>query len=185
LDTNFLKKLNLDSHFFKASTLGLFKFSGVVIIRFLKILFRRRKNIEVIYLNYSDKHLFETSYIILNYHFKNAIWFSFGKHTTTEKHLKIFNLKNFEKEFDLVVYGFFRKKVFRLKFEPQQVLESDKLKTQFSNLDNDLFFKLFPQIYTSQIILNAKQIKTSIQNKKLQHQKIELQINNYNQTDFI
>lgn len=162
-----------------------FKFLGIIILRFLKILFRERKNIEVIYLNYSDNHLFESSYIILNYHFKNAIWFRFGKHKTTDKHIKIFNLKNFEKEFDLVVYGFFRKKVFRLKFEPQQTLLSDKFKTQFNHLDNDLVFKSMPNINTPRIVLATKQIKASIQNKKLQHQKIELQINKYNQTDFI
>lgn len=162
-----------------------FRFLGIIIFRFLKILFRKRRNIEVIYLNYSDNHLFESSYIILNYHFKNAIWFRFGKHKTTDKHIKIFNLKNFEKEFDLVVYGFFRKKVFRLKFDPQQTLVSDKFKTQFNHLDNDLVFKPMSNINTPRIVLATKQIKTIIKNKKLQHQKIELQINKYNQTDFI
>ncbi len=161
------------------------KFSGIITLRFLIILFRKRKNIEVLYLNYSDKHLFDSSYIILNYYFKNAIWFRFGKHKTTDKHLKLFNLKNFEKEFDLVVYGFFRKKVFRLKFEPQQTLVSDKFKTQFNHLDNDLVFKSMPKINTPSIVLATKQIKASIKNKILQHQKIELQINKYNQTDFI
>jgi len=160
-------------------------FLGIVMLRFLKILLRKRKKIEIIYLNYSDKHLFESSYIILNYRFKNALWYRFGKHRTTDENIKIFNLKNFEKEFDLVVYGFFRKKVFRLKFEPKNVLNTDKFKTQFNHLSNDLVIKTPPNFYRLPLLLKLNELKPNNVTIVLQHQKIELKTNKYNQTDFI
>jgi len=160
-------------------------FLGIVMLRFSKILLRKRKNIEVVYLNYSDRHLFESSFIILNYSFKNALWYRFGKHRTIDEDIKIFNLKNFEKEFDLVVYGFFRKKVFRLKFEPTNILKTDKFKTQFNHLTSDLEIKTSPNFYRLPLLLKLYELKTNNVAIVLQHQKIELKTNKYNQTDFI
>lgn len=170
----FLKKLNSDLHFFK-----------VVIARFLIILFRKRKNIEVLYLNYSDKHLFDTSYIVLNYHFKNAIWFRFGKHITTNKHLKIFNLKNFEKEFDLVVYGFFRKKTFLLKFESELKLETENFKTKLINLNSKIEFKDIPNFYRKPISIELMEMSPNFPKIKLQLETLKIKTNQYNQTDII
>jgi hypothetical protein len=161
------------------------RFFGIILVRFTKILFRRRKNIEIIYLNYSDKHLFESSYIILNYHFKNAIWYRFGKYRTTEKHIKIFNLVNFDKEFDLVVIGFFRKKVFRLKFEPSQTLVTENFKTEFQHLNNAFELKPTPDFYRLPLSIMLNEIKSSNSPIRMQKNKIELQTNKYNQTDFI
>lgn len=160
-------------------------FFKVVIARFLIILFRKRKNIEVLYLNYSDKHLFDSSYIILNYHFKNAIWFRFGKYKTTDKHLKIYNLKNFEKEFDLVVYGFFRKKSFRLKFEPKLKLENENFKTELLNLNNKIEFKDIPNFHRSPISIELMEISPNFPKTKVQLKTLKIKTNQYNQTDFI
>lgn len=160
-------------------------FFKVVIARFLIILFRKRKNIEVLYLNYSDKHLFHSSYIILNYHFKNAIWFRFGKYKTTDKHLKIFNLKNFEKEFDLVVYGFFRKKTFRLKFEPELKLEAENFKTELLNLNNKIEFKDILNFHRKPISIELIEKSTNIPKIKVQLETLKIKTKQYNQTDFI
>lgn len=161
------------------------KFFRIIVLRFFKILFRRRKSIEVLYLNYSDKHLFESSYIVINYHFKNALWFRFGKHITTEKHIKVLNLKNFDKEFDLVVYGFFRKAVFRLKFQPQNSLNSEQFSTSFNSLSNDLKFKATPSFLSTHIPVQLNEIKLNITGVMYQHKSISLKTNPYNQTDFI
>ena len=86
------------------------------------------------HLDYENNHLFENSYVVVNYRFRNALYYKFGNHKTLEKQIKIFNLKNFENEFDLIVYGFFRKKRYKLKFEPNLKLNTDDFKTSISNI---------------------------------------------------
>jgi hypothetical protein len=150
----------------------------VVIARFFLILFRKRREIELLYLNYDKEHLFETSYIVINYRFRNGIYYRFGKHLTLEKKIKIFNIKNFENEFDLVVYGFFQKKTCRIQFEPKLALNTDPFKATISNLTIKLIEQKLPKLAHSKIYSNIKQ---PIINTK----KIKIKNNSYNQNEYI
>ena len=122
------------------------QFLKVVVSRFFIILFRKRRDIELLYLNYDKEHLFETSYIVINYRFRNAIYYRFGNHKTLEKKIKILNLKNFENKFNLIVYGFFQKKIYQIQLEPQLVLHSDSYKTTISNLTIQLEKQAIPTL---------------------------------------
>ena len=114
------------------------QFFLIIVYRFCEILLRKNRSIELIYLDYTDKNIFDSGFIILNYRFRNALWYRFGNHKTLEKQIKIFNLKNLDKEFDLIVYGFFQKYRYKLKFEPQLTLNTDSFKIQFYQLFNPL-----------------------------------------------
>lgn len=160
-------------------------FSKVVVTRFFTILFRRRKRIEELYLNYSTEHLFNNSYVIINYRFRNAIWYRFGKYTTLEKQIKIFDLKNFDKEFDFVVYGFFRRKTYKLKFEPQLSLDNSSFKTSFSNLSLQLEEITIPKLSHSNIYCEIKTPIVSTSRIKLKQQTIRVSNTTYNQNEFI
>lgn len=123
-----------------------------MIARFFIILFRRKKTIEEIYLNYETKHLFDNSYLVINYRFRNAIYFRFANHKTLEKQIKIFNIKNFDNEFVLIVYGFFQKKVYKMQFDPQFSLNSNSFKTTIDNLslklgENKILELAYPNIH--------------------------------------
>lgn len=154
------------------------QFVFIVIVRFIKILFRWRKKIQLLHLDYETEHLFQNSFILINYRFKNALWYRFGKHKTLEKQIKIFNLKNLESGFDLIVYGFFQKKVYNLKFAPQLRLENSNFKTSFSNLTLKLEEK---------VLLKPKHsnIYCSIPKPIISNQNIEIKIDVYNQNEFI
>ena len=130
------------------------------------------------YLNYDKEHLFESSYIVINYRFRNAIYYRFGKHITLEKKIKIFNIKNFENEFDLVVFGFFQKKKYRIRFEPKLALNTDTFKAKISNLTVKLIEQKLPKLARPKIYSNIKQpiIKTK---------KIKINNNSYNQNEYI
>lgn len=156
-----------------------------IVGRFLKILFKRNKSIQCIYLDYSDRYLFQSGYVIVNYKFKNALWYKFGKYHTTQPSIKIFNLNNFDKEFDLVVYGVFRKKVYRLKFEPQHVLETKTFKTQIEKINREVNLKPIP-------ILNNKTINLKLGIVSLGHRDVSIKLNtikisstNFNLTDYL
>ncbi len=154
------------------------QFIKIVFYRFLIILFRKRKRIELLYLNYDKEHLFESSYIVINYRFRNAIYYRFGKHITLEKKIKIFNIKNFENEFDLVVFGFFQKKTYRIQFEPKLALNTDTFKATISNLTVKLIEQEMPKLAHPKIYSNIKQ---PIINTK----KIKINNNSYNQNEYI
>jgi len=163
----------------------IFQFSGIVTLRFLKILFRRNKNIETIYLNHPSKHLFKSSYIFLHYHFKNAIFYRIGRHMTIEKHLLILDQTHFEKEFKLVVYGFFRKKIISLKFEPKLSVNTANFKVNINNLSSKLAIRKEPTFRLKDITVQSVNFRPKQHTIKFQYRKIEIKTSNYNQSDFI
>lgn len=161
------------------------QFLKIVIARFLTLLFRRRKGIELLYLECNAEHLFDNSFIIINYQFKNAIYYKFGNHKTLEKEIKIFNLKNFDKKFNLTVYGFLRKKTYQLKFEPILTLESENFKTSFSNFDLKLERQYLPNL--SHPLFHFAIFKPIIECQKaeISNKKIIIKTNSFNQNEFI
>lgn len=151
----------------------------------MKILFRWRKGIELLCLDFATEHLFDSSFIVINYRFRNALFYRFGKHLTLEKQIKIFNLKNFESEFDLIVYGFFRTKTYKLKFEPQWRLENSSFKTSLSNLSLKLKHQPIPKLGRAAIFLTIDKPTIETPKVTIVHKTIKLEISTYNQNEFI
>jgi hypothetical protein len=123
-------------HFF----IYLFKklqFILIVALRFVKVLCRKSWKIQRLHLNYYDEELFDDNYLIVNYRFRNALFYRLGNQYIIEKQLKILNVENFDNTCDLVVYGIFTKKVYRLKFKYE--LNHAKLRPQprFNNPDTE------------------------------------------------
>lgn len=178
------KSQDLVSHYF---TLVFKKLQFILIIvgRFFKILFRKRKEIELLYLNYSTEYIFDNSLIIINYRFRNGLWYRFGKHKTLEKEIKIFNLKNFETEFDLVVYGFFQRKAFKLKFEPQLTINTQSFKTSLSNLSFEKVEKTIPALIQPHLYSNIRKPSLIASKIKVTNKPIIINNNTYNQNEFI
>jgi hypothetical protein len=171
---NLLNSLISELHFFK-----------IVATRFFIILFRRRKSIELLQLDYDEEHIFEKSYIVINYRFRNALYYRFGKYRTLQKQIKIFDLQNFDKEFDFIVYGFFQKKKYKLRFEPKLKLNSSSFKTTLLNLSLRLEEKPIPKLTPSLFFCVIKKpiiITTEI---KLNQTKIKISNTTFNQTDYI
>jgi len=151
----------------------------------MKILFRWRKGIELFRLDFATEHLFDSSFIVINYRFRNALFYRFGKHLTLEKQIKIFNLKNFESEFDLIVYGFFRSKTYKLKFEPQWQLNNSSFKTSFSNLNLKLEQQPVPKLGQPAIYLTINKPIIETPEIVIVHKTIKLKTSTYNQNEFI
>lgn len=149
------------------------------------ILFRKNKELVKLTLDFNTENQFENSYIIINYRFRNAIYYKFGKHITLEKEIKIFNLKNFENEFQLTVYGFFRKKSYKLKFEPKLTLENSNFKTFFLNLKNDFEFKTMPNLSTASFRVELLEIEIKPSKLKITPNRIVLKHETFNQNHFI
>lgn len=160
-------------------------FTRIVLVRLIIVLFKRKKNIELIKLNYETNILFKNSFIIIDYQFNNALWYSFNNKKTTEKNIKIFNLENTPPKIEIEVYGFFRKKKYSLKFEPTLKIENQSFKTNFSNLSLNLKENQIPQLTHSfiEISISKTEIKTS--KVTIENKVFNINHNNYNQSEFI
>ncbi|KOP36387.1 hypothetical protein DBB36_23605 [Flavobacterium sp. WLB] len=160
-------------------------FTKTVLARFFVILFKKNKNIELLKLNYETNCVFKNSFVIIDYEFNNALWYSFNNKKTLEKSIKIFNLENIFPNMDIVVHGFFRKKKYSLKLEPSLKIENQSFKTNFSNLSLNLKENHIPQLTHSsiEISISKPEIKTSKVNIK--NQALNLKHNTYNQNEFI
>jgi hypothetical protein len=153
--------------------------------RFFVILFRKRRTIELLNLDYDTDHLFDNSFIIINYRFRNAIYYRFGNHKTLEKQIKVFNIKNFDNEFDFVVYGFFRSKSYKIKFEPKLRLDTSNFKTVFSKLNLNLVEKTIPKLSHPDIYCEIKKPVAKPLKIKIKRAKIKISNTNFNQNEFI
>lgn len=156
-----------------------------ILKRFSIVLFRKRKSIQLLHLNYSDKHLFNNSIIIINYRFRNAIYYKFGNHSTVENQVKLFNVDKIKPEIKLTVYGFFRKQHYILKLEPENILIAKTFKTEFSNLNAELISKALPQNFSKDFTSEIPKITANLSDVILTIKSIKTKHNSFNQTDFL
>jgi hypothetical protein len=162
-----------------------FHFKLVVIARFFKIFFRRNKDIKELFLNYETEHLFDNSYLVINYRFRNALYYQFGDTKTLEKHIKIFDLKNCDKEIDFVVHGIFDSIPYKLTFEPQLALENSSFKTSFSNLNVKLSERTIPKLIHSKVNCHIKTPFITTPRIKIDQLSIRISKTTFNQNEFI
>lgn len=161
------------------------KFLATIIGRAFIVLFRKRKTIILLKLDYATEYLFDQSFLVVRYRFKNALWYSFGSHRTLEKQIKIFNLTNFEHEFLLTVHGFFQTKTFHIKLAPELIFDNSGFITKFYNLSLEFIQRESPVVMVPELEIKLTEIKTDIKIPKISINKIRVQNNTYNQTDFI
>ncbi|RZJ68710.1 MAG: hypothetical protein EOO50_00595 [Flavobacterium sp.] len=165
-------------------TLQKLRFGFIVLGRALKILFRFRKDIRLLQLNYAENHIFENSFQPVSYRFQNALWYKFDGRNTLEKELKIFNLPNAPKEFNLVVFGLFQKRTYRIKLNPTLRFDSHTFHVQAAFFDVEFL--------SMQIIQLPIEIKPTTPLFKIHELKVEvhipdisLQFTPYNQNGLI
>ncbi|HEU4495716.1 MAG TPA: hypothetical protein VFR70_01570 [Flavobacterium sp.] len=89
------------------------EFLGDVALRFLKVLFRSDKKIRMAYAQQSSYYSLGKNYIILSYHFQNALWYKIGHATTVKRKLAV-SAPDAPEVICIEVYGFFKKKTFKI-----------------------------------------------------------------------
>lgn len=90
-----------------------YEFVSHVVTRFFKIMLRSDKKIKMIYSDYSNKHSLGNEFYVLNFRFKNALWYEINNQRT-EKRQFVFSKNESPEMIEILVYGFFRKKTFRM-----------------------------------------------------------------------
>lgn len=150
----------------------------IVIIRFIKIAVESNRAIKLEYLNHNGDQLFGSSFLVIKYNFQNALYFKINNQTTFSYTPKVFNLSEITNPIEFVVYGFFQKQTYYIKFEPTMTLNSKSFNTSISNLNIE-------QNNPSNLILSIKNIQNKIISTKIKKQKIKILTNPFNQKEFI
>lgn len=163
------------------------KFSLIVILRFLKVLFRRKKSIHLSQLDFARKYHFDSSYLIIRYQFKNALWYNFkGLKKTTDREVIILNFNKITSfPIELIVHGFFRKEKYVIYAMPEKTLRNGSFKTTINGIsDLSLHIKTIDcSPKPMQVIVRKPPIKE--QSITIEHPEIQLHFSPYTQTDFI
>lgn len=157
----------------------------IVTTRFLKIVFKSNRGIQLVYLNHNADLLFESSFLVIKYNFQNALYFKINNQTTLSNTPKVFNLSEITNPIEFVVYGFFQKQTYYIEFEPTLTLNSKSFNTSISNLNIELN-------NPRNLILSMKNIQNKIKTPKVKNQRIKYNNQNikiltqpFNQKEFI
>lgn len=89
-----------------------YEFITAIFFRFFKILFRSDKRIKMVYINSSNYNSLGDDIIVLNYRFKNGIYYKVNGQST-EKFQMILHKNDISSVVDIVVYGLFSQKKYK------------------------------------------------------------------------
>ena len=168
-------------------TLGinLIKLYFKIVLRFLLILFRKDKNLTEIYFEKGNENIFDDSFLIINYRFKNAIYYKVNNKITLENRVKIFNVKNVDSEIHFIVYGWFDKKHYIIEIKPTKSFNNESFKTHFANLNISLTVSDIPKLVNDQIHITTKNVNIETSKVFIPNKKIQIKTNSFTQNDFL
>ena len=137
------------------------RFAFIVMARFIKIFFRFRWKLQKINLDYSTDYLFRNSYLLVNYNFRNALWYNFvGIKKTADKEILVFDLQNINPRIILKVHGFFQTETYYLNAIPKSILDNKTFYTSFSNLKLTQNFS--PEFFLIPAFISLKPLQSKI-----------------------
>lgn len=156
-------------------------FTSIVIARAFVVLLRWNKRIKQNHFYYSTKNNFDNSLFIIEFDFKNALYYKIAGITKSYKTKAIIlNLSNYtKKDVQFIIVGLFRKKIISIPIKTSNHLISIKTKAAF--VKPIQVKSSFTEMTLKEIIIEAK-----IPNPQLVYLKHTLSINSpFNQNEFI
>lgn len=104
--------------------------------RLFCILFKRRKRIEKITFGYYQNWQFENAYLVVDFKFKNAVWFRIGNFKSYDFSKQIvLDLENIHTDtINFEVFGFFQKQVYEISLNKEAQINTQPFKTKIKNI---------------------------------------------------
>jgi hypothetical protein len=140
----------------------------VILIRALKLIFSRRKKIEIVSLVYFDQIIFERSYFFIEYEFKNVLWFTINKKLIGDNRGIIrVNRQSFPaQEVTIRLQGFFASRSIVLSIAPNHKLLADSFRPAIGPFALQLVTQKTPSFQFAiptlrkQVLVTQKNIKS-------------------------
>jgi hypothetical protein len=156
-----------------------------IALRLLLILFRKDKHIKELYFDSGYEVIFEDSLLIINYRFKNAIYYKINNKITLENKIKIFNVKNIDSEIHFIVYGWFENKQYVIEVSPNKSLNNESFRTQLSRFNISLIVPDIPKLVNEQINITTKNVHIETSKVFILNKKVQIKTNSFTQNDFL
>ena len=160
------------------------KFHLTRISKWVAILFKKNKKLKKISFDYYKNWHSDSSYLIVDFKFKNAIYFKVGNFKSFDFSIPlILNLRNLQNNnIEIEVYGFLQKQVFVIELNKEIQLDTKSFKTKFENLSpiaiteqktkvkiqNFWFALIKPKIQIQSVSVNASNITIKSNKFKIQ-----------------
>lgn len=161
------------------------KLHFTIVLRFILILFRKDKHLKEIYFEKINDNIFDDSLLIINYSFRNAIYYKVNNKITLENKVKIFNLKNIDLPLHFIVYGLFDKKHYTIEIKPTKSLNNKSFKTYFSNLNISLTHTTNPKLISYDVYITKKNKIIETPKAYIFKKKLLIKTNSFNQNDYL
>lgn len=160
------------------------KFQFSKLWKWTVLLFSWKKNLITSHFNYFMNWRFEDCYLVIDFKFKNAIWYKVGNYKSVNfKNPLILNLQNIQGDNIIFeVFGFFRKEVIKIDLQKVAKLETYDFKTSLhqinliQNRKSEVITNIpklvgnlpLPYVLTKPTTVNIQNIKINIQDFKQQ-----------------
>ncbi|MGV7106428.1 hypothetical protein [Flavobacterium sp. U410] len=160
------------------------KFYFLVGITFFKILFSGSKRLKREKVNYASYPYFKDSFLLFEFHFKNALYFKINNVKHLHQGTKIIPLKNYNYTIDFYAIGIFETYHQTISIEPGFEADFSDFKTKTSKLQlqsneqKKLHINIEPTV-------RRKIAKLYFDEIRLKHKKATIKFNTYNQNEFI
>lgn len=163
---------------------GFIKFHFTKTGRWFAILVKRKKRLEKISLDYYRNWLFENAYLVIDFHFKNAIWFKIGNvkgfGVRQSVILDLHKIKS--KSINLEVFGFFQKQVYVINLNKETEINTKHFNTKIDNIRSVEIIEqntriLIPKtsLFFKKPIFKNEKISVKMETIKIQHRKFNTQ----------
>lgn len=113
------------------------KFHFIRIGKLLAILFKKNKRLQKLSFEYYQNWQFENAYLVVDFNFKNAVWFRIGKFKSFDFSKPIIlNLENIQSDTIIFeVFGFFQKQVYEINLNIETRINTQPFKTKIDNIN--------------------------------------------------
>ncbi len=155
--------------------------------RLFCILFKRRKRIEKITFGYYQNWQFENAYLVVDFKFKNAVWFRIGKFKCCDfsKQL-VLDLENIHTDtIYFEVFGFFQKKVYKISLNKEAQINTQSFKTVIHNINTVELAQQMTKISTPEIVLSISNPTFAFEKISMNPTNIQFEYNPFKIQDYI
>ncbi len=177
------------------------KFHLTRISKWIAILFKKNRKLKKVSFDYYKSWHSDSSYLIVDFKFKNAIYFKVGETKSFNFSIPlILNLQSLQtNNIKVEVYGFLQKKVFVIELNKEIQLNTKSFKTKFENLSpvaipeqktklkipNFWFALSKPKIKIQSVSVNTNNIKIKIQSVSVNTNNIKIKSNKFKIQEYI
>lgn len=155
--------------------------------RLFCILFKRRKRIEKITFGYYQNWQFENAYLVVDFKFKNAVWFRIGNFKSYDFSKQIvLDLENIHTDtINFEVFGFFQKRVYEISLNKEAQINTQSFKTVIHNINTVELAQQMTKIRTPEIVLSISNPTFAFEKISMNPTNIQFEYNPFKIQDYI